>query len=168
MDFKIFNFRLFIISTLCSVNISCRSKAQEPTCIEELNLKIEKIKISDSLNLKNLDCFRWDSLMVIAPEFSRTSVEKYSGTSLPTEIKYEMYPATEQVWWMVFLDKGKYTAHVKVPLRSFSFNDLLGSYYHKWDYFIMPKKDCVFEFNTRKGYTLGKSDTEILLVKLKK
>ncbi|MBF4485719.1 hypothetical protein [Flavobacterium sp. CSZ] len=140
---------------------SCRGQSN-PECLTALNEKIsphvnEKNKIGEVINLKDdLNCFDWDSLIIIMPLYLDGRAEKELGITFPKDADYTLEPKSSAIFLFVkdkkvvhsMLQKAevnKEVFHSYKSVKSYSFIQLLNNYGNANYYVIIPKEKAVFE-----------------------
>lgn len=140
---------------------SCKGQS-DPECLRALNEKLsphvnEKNKVGEVINLKDeINCFEWDSLLVIMPMYLNESAEKKLGIELPKDINYRWEPESSA---MLFFIKNNKVVHSLLQkagvsreifdsadsIKSYSFIELINNYGKSSYYVFIPKEKCIFE-----------------------
>jgi|GEM_PF-5645396 len=110
--------------------------------MEKLDRSISEFKINDTINFKKINCFEWDSLMILNPTFSFSQAEKMSGVILPNNFKNSNL--TEWSYWTVlFLKNHKVIEQYKIKRTNLDFNDLGAKKNNLFGFFMLNKEDAV-------------------------
>ncbi len=140
---------------------SCKGQS-DPECLTVLNGKLsphvnEQNKIGEVINLKDeVNCFDWDSLIVIMPMYLDDKAEKELGIALPKDVDYRWEPESSAMFLFV---KDKKVVHSMLQkatvnkevfdsaksIKSYSFLQLLNNYGNGSYYVTIPKEKAVFE-----------------------
>lgn len=133
-----------------------------PDCLVKLEEKLspkvnEENKIGEVINLKdNINCFDWDSLVVIMAIYLNEKAEKNIGIKLPLEHDYSWGPDSTAMLLFVKDKKvinyilqyptvDKKTFDSAKSIKAYSFIELLNNYGNGSYYTIIPKEKAVFE-----------------------
>lgn len=91
---------------------SCTAQNKMPKCVATFKMYLEKIDTSQIVDFGKLQCFSWDSVMIIAPAFGRGRIEEISGIELPSDINYDWaFDGEGSKWWLVFVKNKKAVTH---------------------------------------------------------
>lgn len=140
---------------------SCKGQS-DPECIVQLSEKLsphvnEENKIGEVINLKDdVNCFDWDSLIIIMPIYLYEGAEKKLGIELPKDVDYTWEPESSAMFLFVkdkkvvhsMLQKSTVSREVydsAKSLKAYYFLNLLNNYGNGSYYVIIPKEKAVFE-----------------------
>lgn len=154
-------FKLFVLILSCFFVISCKGQ-KSTNCIDALNEKLspkinEENKIGEIINIRdNVNCFEWDSLVVIMAIALNEKAEKDLGIKLPLENDYSW--GSDSTAMLLFVKDKKVVHHIlqessvdkktfdnSKSIKSYHFLDLLKNYGNDSYYTIIPKKKTIFE-----------------------
>ena len=104
---------------------SCTAQNNIPKCVEAFKNYLEKIDTAQIIDFEKLQCFSWDSVMIIAPAFGRGRIEEISGVELPLNINYNWtYDGEGSKWWLLFVKNKKVITHFSLTRISLNFSSL--------------------------------------------
>lgn len=139
----------------------CKAQSN-PECLTKMQERLsphvnEEGKISEVISFKDdVNCFEWDSLLVIMAIYLDEKAEKQLGITLPKDVDYAW--AHDSLVILLFL-KDKKVAHY-IPqkptvsrevfdaaksIKAYSFLQLLNNYGNGSYFVIIPKQKAVFE-----------------------
>lgn len=141
--------------------VSCKGQS-DPECLVQLHEKLsphvnKENKIGEVINLKDhINCFDWDSLIIIMPLYLGDKAEKELGIDLPRSVDYTWEPESSAMFLFV---KDRKVVHSMLQrptvskevfdsaksLKAYYFLNLLNSYGNGSFYVIIPKEKTIFE-----------------------
>jgi|SRR5699024_4339442 len=150
-------------SLLLVLFCGCRGLAQNHECVKNFSKSFNNIDTGEVVDFKEIDCFSWDSLLVIAPAFGRKRVEKYSGVILPHEINYSWISDGEgSNWYILFIHKNKVIDYFKINRGDLDFSLLKRNVIKTGeDFFFVPKMKAAF-FTYSNGVKFSNSNEIIV------
>jgi hypothetical protein len=154
-------FKFIILLLSCFFVISCKGQ-KNTNCINALEEKLspkinEENRIGEVINIRdNVNCFEWDSLIVIMAIALNEKAEKDLGIKLPLEHDYSW--GSDSTAMLLFIKDKKVVHHIlqeatvdkktfdaAKSIKTYHFLNLLKSYGSDSYYTIIPKKKTVFE-----------------------
>lgn len=158
-----------IFLLICTLQLlGCSSNPNKKMCIEKLDQSISEFKINDTINFQKINCFEWDSLMILNPTFSFSQIEKKSGVILPDNFKNSNL--TEWSYWTVlFLKNHKVIEQYKIKRTYLDFNDLGAKRNNSFGFFVLRKEDAVITgyIDSANPFVTGKRNMQARLAILK-
>lgn len=139
----------------------CKGQS-DPECLVQLREKIsphvnEGNKIGEVINIKaDINCFDWDSLVIIMPMYLNDRAEKKLGISLPKDVDYGWEPESSAMFLFVkdkkvvhsMLQKAAVSREIFDSAKSikvYNFLYLLNNYGDSTYYVIIPREKAIFE-----------------------
>lgn len=140
---------------------SCKGQS-DPECLTALHEKLsphvnEKNQVGEVINLRDeVNCFEWDSLLIIMPMYLNDRAEKELGIELPKGVDYKWEAESSAMFLFVkdrkvvhsMLQKAGVSREIfdsSDSIKSYSFLELLNNYGKSSYYVFIPKEKCVFE-----------------------
>ncbi|GIQ60557.1 hypothetical protein Flavo103_36930 [Flavobacterium collinsii] len=140
---------------------SCKGQS-DPDCLVKLRERIsphvnEENKIGEVINLKeDVNCFEWDSLVIIMAIYLSDRSEKELGIKLPKDDNYIWEPDTSAMLLFVKDKKVVYSTLQRSTvsrevfdsaksLKAYYFLKLLNNYGNGSYYVVIPKEKAIFE-----------------------
>lgn len=157
------NSKLRLINSILFILFLFSCKGQnDPKCLVQLSEKLsphvnEENKIGEVINIKaDVNCFDWDSLVIIMPMYLDDKAEKKLGIALPKDVNYTWEPESSAMFLFVKDKKVVYSMLQKAAVnkevfdsaksvKSYSFIQLLNNYGNDSYYAIIPREKAVFE-----------------------
>ncbi len=99
------------------------SFAQNNECVKSFSEHIHDIDTGEIVNFKKIDCFSWDSLLIIAPAFGKERVEEYSGIELPSAVNYSwMADGEGNQWFILFIHNNEVVDYFSIQRNDLDFS----------------------------------------------
>ena len=118
-------------------------------CIDSFRNNISNLeyRISGVDFAKEISCFEWDEVIILAPSFSKKRFKKITNISLPSSIKYDSSMINDGPYWtIIFLHKRDVTSYIKILRKEFDFSKLKQFKNRKEDWFFLNRNESSFSF----------------------
>src|SRR5699024_6474804 len=109
-----------------------------------------------------IDCFSWDSLLIIAPAFGKERVEKYSGIELPSGVNYSWVTDGEgSEWFILFINNNEVIDYFPIKRTDLDFSLLRRNVIKTPEDFFFVSKDKAVFFTYSSGERFFNSVEEV-------
>lgn len=134
--------KIYIVLILLPIYLFTSCKEKTPQCLLSFQSQISNMDTGKVIDFSSINCFNWDYIVVIAPEFSKRALKNNLDLPLPYSVrkKSQMYDRNPY-WSLIFIANKKPIHTIFIDQKDLTFDKYYYSFEGSKDFFYINKTD---------------------------